>query len=88
MPGRVFDEASLLTTLPKELDITVAPSAEGGWSAQLSGIPLTESFGDTEEEAEQGVMLALHELMLARRELARKSCQAAESAQDRDSRGV
>lgn len=82
---RPWDEASLLTTLPKDLGLTYEPTEDGGWSAQLIGIPLSESSGATEEEAERGVYQALYDLMQARCELAQNRCAA---AQPGGSRGV
>lgn len=71
---RVFDEASLLTTLPKDISISYEPTDDGAWMAQLDGVPPTLSRGQTEEEAELQVFQAFYEMMVARRNLALTKC--------------
>lgn len=84
MAARQFDEASLLTTLPKDISLSLEPCEDGGWLAQVTGIPSTESRGDTEEQAQQGALRTLLELMIARRQLALSRVQEVAP----DSRGV
>jgi hypothetical protein len=75
MAERVWDEATLLRTLPKDISIELSPDENGGWVAYISGLPELRASAPTEEEAESRAFAQLGDLMRARRELARKKCE-------------
>ena len=56
--------------MPKEFTIIFERGASGGWVATIPEVPGAFSQGKTREEARENVLDALHELMVARRELA------------------
>jgi predicted RNase H-like HicB family nuclease len=70
-PG--WQEAELLTTLPKEIGIALQPISDGGWLASVVGIAAACGQGETEAEAEREALAMLHELLYARCELARRA---------------
>lgn len=71
---RSWDEAALLSTLPKDISINLQPAGDDLWVADITGVPGIAAYGRTMEDAQAMVLDTLHELMLARRELAAARC--------------
>lgn len=84
-PSKGWDEAALLSTLPKDISIHLQPADDGLWMAGITGVPGVSAYGCTMEDAQAMVLDALHELMLARCELAAARCR--QSAQPRSPAG-
>ena len=54
------------------LTLVLEPAEEGGYSAYIAEVPGANSQGETQEEAKQMVLEALHELLEYRREKAHR----------------
>ena len=59
--------------MDSELTIVFEPAEEGGYTAYIPEVPGAISEGETVEEAREMVLDALHELTIARREMALRS---------------
>lgn len=76
-PPKGWDEAALLSTLPKDISINLQPADDGLWMADITGVPGVSAYGCTMEDAQAMVLDTLHEIMVARRDLAAARCRQA-----------